>query len=116
MQDGRLGIAGAFALVAAVTALLLVLWQSQLVAPSGPGATAFSAEHAFATLSGLLKEQRPHTAGSPENAVVRDRIVAELRAAGYAPTGINPARRLRLSEMSATAIAFTLEQATNSRV
>jgi hypothetical protein len=69
----------------AVTALLLHLWQSQLIAPSGVGRTAFSEEHAFATLSGLLKEQRPHTAGSPENAVVRDRILAELKLAGYMP-------------------------------
>ncbi|HEV7414089.1 MAG TPA: M20/M25/M40 family metallo-hydrolase, partial [Casimicrobiaceae bacterium] len=44
-----------------------------------------SEEHAFATLSGLLKEQRPHTAGSPENVIVRDRILAELKSAGYAP-------------------------------
>src|SRR6202030_2862510 len=64
---------------------LLHLWQSQLIAPSGAVNTAFSEEHAFATLSGLLKEQRPHTAGSPENAVVRDRIIAELKSAGYAP-------------------------------
>jgi hypothetical protein len=69
----------------AITALLLHLWQSQLIAPSGAVNTAFSEEHAFATLSGLLKEQRPHTAGSPENAVVRDRIIAELKLAGYAP-------------------------------
>ena len=71
--------------VVAITALLLHLWQSQLIAPSGAANTAFSEEHAFATLSELLKEQRPHTAGSPENSAVRDRIVAELKLAGYAP-------------------------------
>ncbi|HVR93212.1 MAG TPA: hypothetical protein VHI75_05165, partial [Casimicrobiaceae bacterium] len=69
----------------AITALLLHLWQSQLIAPSGAANTAFSEEHAFATLSRLLSEQRPHTAGSPENTVVRDRIIAELKSAGYAP-------------------------------
>ena len=85
MRSSRFGVVGPFLFAVAVTALLLHLWQSQLIAPSGAGATAFSEEHAFATLSGLLKEQRPHTAGSPENAVVRDRIIAELESAGYAP-------------------------------
>ncbi len=85
MGKSRFGVVGAFLFAVAVTALLLHLWQSQLIAPSGVGRTAFSEEHAFATLSGLLKEQRPHTAGSPENGVVRDRIIAELKSAGYMP-------------------------------
>jgi hypothetical protein len=85
MGSSRFGVVAAFLFAVAITALLLHLWQSQLIAPSGAGQTAFSEEHAFATLSGLLKEQRPHTAGSPENAVVRDRILAELKSAGYAP-------------------------------
>jgi hypothetical protein len=84
MGNSRFGVVGTFLFVVAITALLLHLWQSQLIAPSGAANTAFSEEHAFATLSGLLKEQRPHTAGSPENAVVRDRIIAELKLAGYA--------------------------------
>lgn len=79
------GIVATFAFVAAVTAVLLWLWQSQLVAPSGHAGTGFSSERARATLTGLLREQRPHPAGSPENAVVRDRILAELKSAGYAP-------------------------------
>jgi hypothetical protein len=85
MGNSRSGVVGAFLFVAATTALLLHLWQSLLIAPSGAADTAFSEERAFATLSGLLKEQRPHTAGSPENAVVRDRIITELKSAGYAP-------------------------------
>jgi Peptidase family M28 len=85
MEKNRSGALGTFLFVVAITAPLLYLWQSLLIAPSGAANTAFSEEHAYATLSGLLKEQRPHTAGSPENAVVRDRIVAELRSAGYAP-------------------------------
>ncbi len=85
MRSSRFGVVGPFLFVVAVTALLLQLWQSQLIAPSGAGTTAFSEEYAFATLSGLLKEQRPHTAGSPENAVVCERIIAELKSAGYAP-------------------------------
>jgi len=85
MRSSRFGVVAVFAFAVAITALLMQLWQSQLVAPSGATRTAFSEEHAFATLSALLKEQRPHTAGSPENAVVRDRILAELKSAGYAP-------------------------------
>jgi len=85
MGKSRFGVVGTFLFAVAVTALLLHRWQSQLIAPSGVGRTAFSEEHAFATLSGLLKEERPHTAGSPENAVVRDRIIAELKSAGYTP-------------------------------
>ncbi len=85
MGESRFGVVGTFLFVVAITALLLHLWQSLLIAPSGAANTAFSEEHALATLSGLLKEQRPHTAGSPENAVVRDRIIAELKLAGYAP-------------------------------
>ena len=76
MRNSRFGVVGAFLFVVAVTALLVHLWQSQLIAPSGATRSGFSEEHAFATLSALLKEQRPHTAGSPENAVVRDRILA----------------------------------------
>ena len=71
--------------VAALTALLLIAWQAQLIAPTQPSNTGFSSERAFATLSRLLAEQRPHPTGSPENAVVRDRIMAELTAAGYTP-------------------------------
>ena len=71
MRNNRFGVVGPFLFVVAVTALLLHLWQSQLIAPSGTANTPFSEEHAFATLSGLLKEQRPHTAGSPENEIGR---------------------------------------------
>jgi len=81
----RWGIVGVFAFVTAITVALVYLWQSQLVAPSGAATGTFSATRAIATLSSLLKEQRPHPVGSPENAIVRDRIVAELKAAGYAP-------------------------------
>jgi len=71
--------------VAAVTAVFLLLWQSQVAAPSGAADSGFSQERAFETLTRLLKEQRPHVAGSPENAVVRDRILAELQSYGYEP-------------------------------
>ncbi len=71
--------------VAALTALLLIAWQAQLIAPTQPSNTGFSSAKAFATLSHLLAEQRPHPTGSPENAIVRDRIVDALKAAGYTP-------------------------------
>ena len=85
MVNNRFGIVGAFLFVLAITVALLYLWQSQLIAPSGTAGTAFSEVRARETLVGLLKEQQPHTAGSPENAVVRDRIIAELKSAGYSP-------------------------------
>ena len=76
---------GVLLLTVVVTALFMVLGQSNLVAPKGASNTGFSQERAFATLSRLLKEERPHVTGSPENAIVRDRILEDLRAAGYAP-------------------------------
>ena len=85
VASNRWGIVGVFVFVVAITAALLYLWQSQLVAPSGVATGAFSETRALATLSSLLKEQRPHPVGSPENAVVRDRIIAEFKAAGYMP-------------------------------
>ncbi|MDT8319630.1 MAG: M28 family peptidase [Xanthomonadales bacterium] len=45
----------------------------------------FSAARAEAILRNLLQENLPHVAGSPQNAVVRDRIAEQLRAAGYQP-------------------------------
>jgi hypothetical protein len=76
---------GVLLLAAAVTALFMGLGQSNLVAPSGASGTGFSQERAVATLSSLLKEERPHVTGSPENAIVRDRILEHLRGAGYTP-------------------------------
>ena len=65
--------------------LILVGWRSMVDAPSTPGGTGFSSAAAHATLTELLQEQKPHPVGSPQNAVVRDRILAVLRAAGYQP-------------------------------
>lgn len=57
--------------------------------PSPVGADApdvvFSALRAEAILGDLLQENRPHVAGSEANRVVRDRVVAQLQAAGYEP-------------------------------
>jgi hypothetical protein len=79
------GVVGACVFVSITTAAFLYMSHLRLIAPSGAAATAFSEPHAFATLSVLLKEQTPHIAGSPQNAVVRDRIIAELKSMGYAP-------------------------------
>jgi hypothetical protein len=78
------GPIGMAILVAAVMAGLLYLWQAETKAP--PAAqTGFSSADARALQERLLAEKVPHIAGSPANAVVRDRILAEFRAAGYAP-------------------------------
>lgn len=73
----------ALVVVAAVTALFLWLGGAQLEAPAVRANTGFDQARAFETLSRLLAEQQPHVAGSRLNAVVRDRIRAELTAHGY---------------------------------
>ncbi len=45
----------------------------------------FSAVRAEAILRELLAENLPHVSGSPQNAMVRDRIVAQLESFGYQP-------------------------------
>lgn len=74
---------GAVLFAAAVTALFVWIGATQLEAPPPRPNAAFDGARAFNTLSKLLAEERPHIAGSPENMVVRDRIVAELKAHGY---------------------------------
>ncbi|MBL8779525.1 MAG: hypothetical protein JNL06_01165, partial [Alphaproteobacteria bacterium] len=71
--------------VAALTVALLIAWQTQLIAPSTPAGTGFDQARAFTTLSRLLAEGKPHITGSPENAVIRDRLVEELKRYGYQP-------------------------------
>jgi acetylornithine deacetylase/succinyl-diaminopimelate desuccinylase-like protein len=53
--------------------------------PTGSDA-AFSATAARAVLERVYPDATPHPIGSPANAAVRDRIVAELEALGAAPT------------------------------
>jgi len=67
--------------------LLGVVRTHSTPSPVDAGApdVVFSALRAEAILRELLAEGRPHVAGSPQNSVVRDRIVAQLEAAGYAP-------------------------------
>ena len=79
-------LAGLLVLVfaTAVVAAFLFAWQSLTHAPPA-GDGSFATERAHATLQSLLAEQVPHPTGSPENRRVRDRILAQFRAAGYEP-------------------------------
>ena len=73
----------------AICLLVMAAALRSFSAPSPVGADApdvvFSAIRAEAILRDLLSENRPHVAGSAENALVRDRVVAHLEAAGYQP-------------------------------
>jgi hypothetical protein len=75
----------AFLFVTAVIALFGWAWQSQLVAPQAPAATDFDTPRASALLREILAERVPHPVGSEANKIVRDRIMAALRDAGYEP-------------------------------
>jgi Peptidase family M28 len=66
-------------------ALCTIGWRNLAVAPDAPGDTGFSEPAGRATLTHLLEENAPHPVGSALHAVVRDRIVAILREAGYEP-------------------------------
>jgi hypothetical protein len=83
------GTAPSIRVVLPVAVLLLAVctfgWRSMAEAPGGAAGTGFTAQAGRATLSELLQEQAPHPVGSPLHAVVRDRIVGILRAAGYEP-------------------------------
>jgi len=65
------------AAIAVPLALVLAVsvWRSHGPAPA--------TDSAFRELRALLQEGTPHPVGSPENAVIRDRIVARFRALGY---------------------------------
>lgn len=72
------------AFATAVVAAFLFAWQSLTLAPQA-GDGSFATQRAYATLQDLLAEQVPHPTGSPANHRVRDRILAQFRAAGYEP-------------------------------
>src|SRR5258708_2426662 len=84
------GAAG-WALPAALVAVVLTLAASavRLGPPAPQPARAppgeFSAGRARAILGQLAGDGRPHPVGSPADAAVRERILANLRAAGYDP-------------------------------
>lgn len=70
-------------------ALLLLLAVSRVQPldpkPQDAPADEFSAGRARQILETLIGDGRPHPTGSPANAAVRDRVLAELRRLGYAP-------------------------------
>ena len=75
------------ALVLLAGTLLLSIFHAGPPAPKPESAppSEFSAGRARAVLSDLLGDGAPHPVGSPANARVREKILAQLRAAGYAP-------------------------------
>ncbi len=83
--------AAGWALPAALIAVILTLAASavRLAPPSPKPASApadqFAAGRAREVLAQIVGDARPHPVGSPADAAVRQRIVANLRAAGYAP-------------------------------
>ncbi|MEA2602869.1 MAG: hypothetical protein QOF89_3861 [Acidobacteriota bacterium] len=77
----------ATALVVLTLALLVVLSQGGPPQPKPKDAppAEFSAGRAGEVLRNLLGDGAPHPVGSPANAQVRERVIAQLRALGYAP-------------------------------
>ncbi len=75
----------AVALAVCLAAFALGLSASRPPAPRGLDAPPheFSAARAEALIERLIAGVGPHPVGTPANAVVRDRIVAELEALGY---------------------------------
>src|SRR5210317_2005284 len=72
-------------LVISLLVMLGVLRSYSTPEPVGADApdVVFSAIRAEAILGDLLQEGLPHVSGSPLNAVVRDRVVAQLELSGY---------------------------------
>ncbi len=79
------GLLVAGALLAVVLSAVVERRQAPAVQPASAPAGAFSGERALAVLRDLVGDGRPHPMGSPANAAVRDRVLAQLRQAGYAP-------------------------------
>lgn len=74
-------------LVITLLVLFGVLRSYSTPAPVGADAAdvVFSAIRAEAILVDLLQENQPHVAGSAQNAVVRDRVIAHFKSSGYEP-------------------------------
>jgi hypothetical protein len=85
--EPRSGVGLIVALVLLGLALLLAITQGGPPAPQGKDApaTEFSAGRAGEVLRGLLGDGSPHPLGSPANAQVRERVMAQLRTLGYSP-------------------------------
>lgn len=78
---------GLFALLVGLLFLFLIGKGALIQPPSvrAPSASSFDTARAFGRLERILGNVGPHIVDSPANAVVRERIVAELRALGIEP-------------------------------
>lgn len=76
-------------LVALVAMLLILLMKGALIAPPKMrqvnAETQFDTFRAVSRLQRVLGDERPHFVDSAANDVVRDRLIAEIRALGYEP-------------------------------
>lgn len=79
------GLPAGLILFALVLLLVLARVQPPDPKPQDAPAEEFSAGRAGQVLATLLGDGRPHPIGTPANAAVRDRVVAELRRLGYTP-------------------------------
>src|SRR5262245_56495889 len=85
------GSRGGWGIVLALLLLLSVLWivsvrrQPPAPTPASAPPAAISGARALAGLRALVGDGSSHPVGSPANAAVRDRVLAQLRQAGYAP-------------------------------
>lgn len=86
-MSGRIGRSGGAAFLAAIAFLLAIfLVKDKLAEPPPVDATsAFNTERAFARLSRILGDERPHPVDTEANDAVRERLIAEIRALGYEP-------------------------------
>lgn len=82
-MQGNKTIAIAAALFS-VFLLTVSIWSARPpeVKPSSAPANEFSAERAYGILGTLLAENKPHPVGSPQNKIVKQRIMAELDKLG----------------------------------
>ncbi|HYJ51972.1 MAG TPA: M20/M25/M40 family metallo-hydrolase [Allosphingosinicella sp.] len=73
------------ALIAALALLAAMALKGALVTLPSPSATGFNADRAAERLARVLGDERPHPADSAAGDAVRDRLIAEMRAAGLNP-------------------------------
>jgi hypothetical protein len=79
------GLLLALALLAGTLLLSIFHGGPPAAKPESAPPAEFSAGRARAVLSDLLGDGAPHPVGSPANVRVREKILAQLRAVGYAP-------------------------------
>lgn len=79
------GLLLALAGIAAIVAAVAVCYRPPAPEPVSASVARFSAARALDVLRPVLAEGVPHPVGSAANAVVRDRLIDQLRALGYEP-------------------------------